>query len=93
MNMHARDLAIDVELELLGRRVADPDRLGALVARKMRELELAQPPLAADPVHDLDLGRIAGAHAQQEVAERHDLVRVVRASSASSASTESRSQQ
>ena len=78
MNMTAGDLAVDVELELLGRRVADPDRLGALVAGKLRELELGQAPLAADPVHDLDLRRVAGADAQQEVAEGQRLVRVVR---------------
>ena len=51
------DLAVDVELELLGRGVADPTGVGSLVARQPWQLELGQPPLAADPVHDLDLSR------------------------------------
>ena len=90
----ADHLAVDVELELLGRRVADADRLGALVAGKLVELELGQAPLAADPVHDLDLRRVAGADPQQEVAEGRAPRRCSpAASSASSASTESRSQQ
>ena len=70
------DLAVHVELELLGRRVADPDRPRALVARQVRQLELDQAPLAADAVHDLDRGGIAGPDAQQVVAVRHRLVRV-----------------
>ena len=70
------DLAVDVQLELLGCRVADPHRLGALVAGKLRQLVLGQPPLAADPVHDLDLRRVAGAGTQQVVAERDRLVGV-----------------
>jgi hypothetical protein len=57
-------LAEDVELELLGGRVPDPDRLRALVAGQLGQLELGQAPLAADPVHDLDLGRVAGPDAQ-----------------------------
>src|SRR4051812_32391792 len=56
---HADALAVDVELELFGRCIADPDRLGALVAGKFTEFELREPTLAADPVHDLDLGRVA----------------------------------
>src|SRR5205085_3452979 len=54
------DLAVDVELELLGGGVADPYRLRALIAGKVRQLVLGQAPLAADPVHDLDLRRVAG---------------------------------
>ena len=53
------DLAVDVELELLDGGVADADRLRSLVARKPRKLELRQPPLAGDAVHDLQLGRVA----------------------------------
>src|SRR5215210_3473555 len=56
-----RNLAIYVELKLLGGRVAYPDRRGALVAGKVLELELRQSPLTADPVHDLDRRRVAGA--------------------------------
>ena len=72
----AGDLAVDVELELLGRGVADADRPRALVAGQLVELELGQAPLAADPVHDLDRRRVAGADAQQEVAEGQRLVGV-----------------
>ncbi len=43
---HRRDLAVDVELKLLRRRVADADRCGALVAGQVRQLELGQAPLA-----------------------------------------------
>ena len=75
---HRGDLAVDVELELLGRGVADPDRLGALVAGKVVQLELGQAPLAADAVHDLDRRRVAGADAQQEVAEGQRLLGVSR---------------
>ena len=50
--------------------------LGALVTGKIRQLELGQAPLAADPVHDLDRRRVAGADSQQEIAERQCLVGV-----------------
>ena len=51
------DLAVDVELELPGGGVADPHRLRALVAREPVELELGQPPLAGQAVHDLEVAR------------------------------------
>jgi hypothetical protein len=44
----------------------------------MPHLELGQPPLAADPVHDLDRGRIARGDAEHEAAERHRLLGVAR---------------
>src|SRR3954471_12276445 len=71
---HADDLAVDVELELFGRCIADPDRLGALVAGKVTQFELREPTLPADPVHDLDLGRVARTDPQEEVAEAQRLV-------------------
>ena len=54
------DLAVDVELELAGSRVADPHRCGLLVAGQPVDLPLVQPPLAGRAVHDLHLGRVAG---------------------------------
>jgi hypothetical protein len=42
----------------------------------MRQLELGQAALAPDPVHDLDSRRVAGADAQQEIAECQRLVGV-----------------
>src|SRR5829696_9947681 len=39
-------LPVDVELELLRRRVADPHRGAAFVSRQPIELELREPPLA-----------------------------------------------
>ena len=38
-----RHLAIDIELKLIGGRVADADRLGALIAGQPGELELGEP--------------------------------------------------
>ena len=58
-------LAVDVELELRARAVADPDRLRALVAVEPRQLELEQSPLAGGAVHDLDVLRVAGDGAQE----------------------------
>src|SRR5918998_1855660 len=74
----AGDLAVDVELELLGRGVPDAHRAGALVPGKLWELELRQAPLSADPVHDLDVSGVARTDAEQEVAERQRLLRVSR---------------
>ena len=52
------DLAVDVELALVRRAVADADRLRALVAAEPGKLELREPALAGDAVHDLEvLGR------------------------------------
>ena len=52
------DLTVDVELALIRRAVSDPDGLRALVAAQPGELELREPSLAGDAVHDLDiLGR------------------------------------
>ncbi len=51
------DLAVDVELALVGRAVADADRLRALVAGEPGKLELGESPLARDAVHDLEVVR------------------------------------
>jgi hypothetical protein len=89
-----RELAVDVELELIGGCVADSDRLRALVTGELVELVLGQAPLPADPVHDLQLGGITRHHPQEVVAKRLSLLEVPAADqSAVSASVESRSQQ
>ena len=72
----AHHLAVHVELELLRRSVTDPNRLGALVAGQLVELELGQPAFAADPVHDLDLRRVARADPKEKVAEAERLLGV-----------------
>ena len=64
------DLAVDVELALVGRAVADADRLRALVAGEPGKLELGEPPLAGDAVHDLEVVRRARDRAEQPVAPR-----------------------
>ena len=64
-------LAVHVELELAGRRVADAHRARRLVAGKPTDLELVQPAFATRPVHDLQLGGIAGHGAEQPAAPLH----------------------
>ena len=68
------DLAVDVELELPGRGVADPHRARSLVARQPVDLPLVEPPLAPGPVHDLHLGRVAGRRPQQPAPPGHGLL-------------------
>ena len=60
-------LAPDVQLQLLGRGVADAHRRRALVAGQPGQLQLGNPPAAGQPVHDLQVGRVAGDGAQQPV--------------------------
>ena len=62
-----QQLAIDVELKLGVRGVADPDRTRALVSRQPRHLPLGEPPLSRQSVHDLHLLRGPGDSAQQPV--------------------------
>ena len=73
------DLPVDVELELVGRRVPGPHGPRALVAGKPLELELREAPLAAEPVHDLELVRKPGDGAQEPAAPCACLVLVARA--------------
>ncbi len=70
------DLAVDVQLELPGRAVADPDGLGALVAGQPVERGLGQLALAGDAVHDLQVLRVAGDGPQQPLAPGAGLVAV-----------------
>ena len=69
-------LAVDVELQLLRRGVADAHRARALEAREPVELALVEPPLASEAVHDLQIGRVAGDRAQEPVAPGAGLVRI-----------------
>src|SRR5262245_56710448 len=70
-------LAVDVELELVARGVADAHRLRALVTVEPRQLELAEAPLAGDAVHDLDVGRVTRDCTDQPAPPLARLVRVV----------------
>ena len=72
-------LAVDVELELAGGGIPDPDGPGALVPGQPVEDQLRQAPLAGEPVHDLDLRRISRDRAQQPVAPRARFGREARA--------------
>ena len=67
-------LAIDVELELLVRGVADAHRLGVGVARQPVDFPFGEPPLAAQAVHDLHLVGRARDGALQPVAPGRGLV-------------------
>ena len=66
--------AVGVELELLGGRVADPDRARMLVAVEPVEDDLGEPSLASDAVHDLE---IAGATRRAPLDEAPEAVRLV----------------
>ena len=66
-------LPVDVELELVGGAVADPDRLGAGVALEVVEGQLVQVGGAVDPVHDLQRsGPLAGLLAYAVVQPAHE---------------------
>ena len=59
--------AVDVELQLGVRGIADPNRLRALIAAQPVGLPFEKTALAHDPVHDLHVGRRARHRAQQPV--------------------------
>src|ERR1700720_223374 len=54
------DLAIDVELQLLGCVIANAHWRGVLIAGQPRDNQFRQPSLPAHAIHDLDLTRTAG---------------------------------
>ena len=54
---HIHQFAIDIELQLAMRGVADPDRQSSLVTRQPIGFPFRQPTLPQDPVHDLHIGR------------------------------------
>ena len=90
---HVEHLAVDVELELVARAVADPHRLRALVAFEPRQLELGQAPLPGGPVHDLEVVGIAGDGPQQPLRQARASSMKPQATSAFRAKVASRSQQ
>src|SRR6185437_4130203 len=56
-----------VELVLPGGGVTDPDRGGSFVTGQPVQGELRDPAAAVEPVHDPQVGRVAGGRAQQPV--------------------------
>ena len=70
------ELAVHVELELVGGAVPDPDRLRPFVPGEPRQLDLREPPLAGDAVDGLDVPRRAGDRAEQPVSPGARLVEV-----------------
>ena len=60
-------LAIDIELQLGMRGIADPDRLRAFIAGQPARFPFQQAALAHDAVHDLHIGRRARHRAQQPI--------------------------
>ena len=69
-------LAPDVQLKLSMSGVADAHRRGSLVAGEPRQLELGQPPLASEAVHDLELGGGAREGAKQPLSPGTRLVEI-----------------
>ena len=73
-----QDLAVDVELELPGRVVADANRERTLVPGEPLDRYLGDPALAADAVHDPQVSGVAGDRTQQPLAPCLRLVVVAR---------------
>ena len=69
-------LAVDVELELLARRVPHPHRRRVLIPREPIDGELAEAALAGRAVHDLQVLGISSNGAQQPVPPRECLIGV-----------------
>src|SRR5712671_7255000 len=61
------DFAIDVELELPGSSVADPDWTSAFKTGQPRHLPFRQTPFTAKAIHNLQLVRAAGNRTHQPV--------------------------
>src|SRR6185295_3778122 len=70
------DLAVGVELELAGGRVAGAGRRGAAISLEMIELYLAQAALAFDPEQNLEVVGVAGGAALDEAPEPVGLIDV-----------------
>ena len=71
------DLAVDVELDLLGGGVADPDRASSPRSPGASSASYSvEPPLAGHAVHDLEVGRGAGGCAEQPLPPPPRLVQV-----------------
>src|SRR5206468_12637173 len=67
----AEQLAVDVDLALIPRAIADPDWPGVAPATQMRQLPLGQVLLAADTEHDL---QFRSEEHTSELQSRSDLV-------------------
>jgi hypothetical protein len=61
------DLAVDVQLELLGGGVADPHRVAVVAGQPVGDV-LVEAALAGHAVHDLQFGRVAGDRPEQPLA-------------------------
>ena len=61
-------LAIDIELKLPHRRIADADRRGAFIAREPRQLDFGQAAFARRAIHNLELSRISRHRPQKPIA-------------------------
>src|SRR5882762_4321765 len=61
------DFAIDVELELPGSSVADPDWTRAFKTGQPRHLPFRQTPLTAKAVHNLQLVRAASSRTNEPI--------------------------
>ena len=70
-------LAVDVELALVGRAVADPDRAGAAVALQVGKLALAAVRVAVDAVEDLRPGAVVPLVGQPQPADEVERLVVV----------------
>ena len=62
-----KDHSPHVVLALIERAIADPDRLGAAIARQVSQRPFTQISLTAQPVHDLDAAAQRGFHQESEV--------------------------
>ncbi len=76
MQQGVGDLSINIELELFRRRIADANRLRALVSAKPVQFAFRQIALSSNAVHDLHLVGAAGGGPQQPVAPGTGFVKV-----------------
>src|SRR5215470_4362640 len=74
LKQRIHDLAENVDLQLLGRSIADAHRLCALITGEVGELPLIETPFAGETVHDLYLRRIAGHRTLQPTSPRLGLL-------------------
>ena len=62
--------AVDIQLQLGGRGVANADRFGTFVAGEPRDFPFIEAPLAAEAIHDLHLCGITGHGTPQPLPPR-----------------------
>src|SRR5664280_3622738 len=68
-----QNFTVDVELKLVGRGVANPNRSRSFITWEPRYFKLHEPALASNTVHDLQIIRTAGDRSQQPLAPRSGL--------------------